>query len=186
MGSVRVLAMSKRNCARYFSSCGREVADGTFGIHCKQRLARQTGQDTRARRRFHVMNPACKRIEMRELAFDLGFIVLGHEGQWFPPPAASGSRITASRLNDAGFCRGGNLTRFSIRRPRPASCGEAASALQAPFMELLRSGAELTQLVDGCACRRERECLERFGEHLVEAITRRYARGDVRTEMLAG
>ena len=28
--------------------------------------------------------------------------------------AASRSRITASRLNEAGFCRGGNLTKFSI------------------------------------------------------------------------
>ena len=28
--------------------------------------------------------------------------------------APSNSRITASRLNEAGFCRGGNLTKFSI------------------------------------------------------------------------
>ena len=64
--------------------------------------------------------------------------------------------------------------------------GDAASALQAPVMEFPRSGAELTQLVHGCACRRKRERFERFGEHLVEVITRRNARGDVRTEVLAG
>lgn len=40
---------------------------------------------------------------------------MGHAGQWLPPPpAASRSRITASRLKEAGFCRGGNLTKFSI------------------------------------------------------------------------
>ena len=73
------------------------------------------------------------------------------------------------------------------RRLRPHCPGsDAASALQVAVMQLLRSGAELTQLVDGCAGRRERERLERFSEHLVKVITRRNARGHVRAEMFAG
>jgi len=40
---------------------------------------------------------------------------MGRAGQWLRPlPASSRSRITASRLNEAGFCRGGNFTKFSI------------------------------------------------------------------------
>ena len=36
-------------------------------------------------------------------------------GQWFaPPPASSSVLITASKLNEAGFWRGGNFLKFSI------------------------------------------------------------------------
>ena len=36
-------------------------------------------------------------------------------GQWLAlPPASSSVRITASRLNEAGFCRGGNFLKLSI------------------------------------------------------------------------
>jgi hypothetical protein len=82
--------------------------------------------------------------------------------------------------------------RRSVQRKYRASLGlacslrYAGSVLRAPFMELLRSGAELSQLEDGGACRREGERLERFGEHLVEVVPRCNARGDVRIEMLAG
>ena len=94
--------------------------------------------------------------------------------------AANGS--AATRQADLAWRAAGS--RVAIRSP--GLRGDATSALQAPFIEFLRSSAELTQLVDGCACRRERERLERFREHLVEVITRGNACGDVRTEMLAG
>ena len=44
----------------------------------------------------------------------------------------------------------------------------ASSALQIPFLELLRRSAEWTQLVDGRARGREAERRKRFGQHFLE------------------
>jgi hypothetical protein len=105
----------------------------------------------------------------------------GHEARERVAKSVSLSTTTDHRPS---ACIASRLTRDHV--DRIAEEAHRLSRLQAEIMELLRGGTELAQLVDGCACRRECERLERFGEHPVEAITRRNARGDVRTEMLAG
>ena len=60
------------------------------------------------------------------------------------------------------------------------------SGFQVELLELLRCRAEVTEVADGRACRREREVLKRFGEHLVQILFGGDAGADVRMEMFAG
>src|SRR5207253_7520657 len=64
--------------------------------------------------------------------------------------------------------------------------GRVASRFQVELLEFLRCRAEVAEVVNGRANRREGERLERFLEHLVEVSPRGEAGGDVRMVILAG
>jgi len=105
----------------------------------------------------------------------------GGEFAWDPPWQPTRRPMPVRRAMRCTNFRSDHDHRSAVQ-----TAATAVSAMHAPFMELLRGGAELTQLVHGCSRWRERERLERFSEHRVEVVTRSDARGEVRAEMLAG
>src|SRR5580698_3736258 len=61
----------------------------------------------------------------------------------------------------------------------------SGSAMEAKRLEVLASGAEVAELIDRRARRRERKRLEWRGDHLVQVALQADPDGDVRHEVLA-
>src|SRR5258707_12903197 len=57
------------------------------------------------------------------------------------------------------------------------------SRFQVELLELLRCRAEVAEVVNGRACRREREVIKRWGEHLVRYLSGGKPGGDVRLKI---